>query len=303
MNDFGLTLTRYYNNIVNDYFSQAAMDYLLGNVTSQVFEEFEANMMTRDPAMSVGKVHQNAIDTSAKIVVSNQSEDLLGGWTLSSPQDLDTIRTFPFEEVVLLLTDAAVYAVRFDWNVEKVSSSERVDLGSMAGIVRGTYITSVVAAAHRDEARNVGFVIMYRPGKGNVARVNTRALSSAVDEQRSTEKPALSTDCNLEGKAGHHSSDSNSPQKILAFKALPARSSQANLEGGQEGTILGETELVQNICEEIRRAAFAGDAMSDQASDKASFIEERDIISLDQAKKSTGLLEQWGHSLKKLVWA
>ena len=302
MNDFGLTLTRYYNNIVNDYFSQAAIDYLLGNVTSQVFEEFEANMMTRDPAVSMGKVRQNAIDTSAKIVISNQSEDLLGGWTLSSPHDLDTIRTFPFEEVVLLLTDAAVYAVRFDWNVEKVSSFERVDLRSMTGIVRGTYITSIVAAAHTDEARNVGFIIKYRPGKGNIVRVNTRALNSTVDEGKETEEPAASTDCDLQGKAGHHSSDSKPPQKILAFKALPARSSQAKVEG-QEGTVLSEMELVQDICEEIQRAAFASDATDSRLPDKDSFVEERDIISLDQAKKSTGLLEQWGHSLKKLVWA
>ena len=39
INDLNLTLARYFNNIVNDYFSQAAIDFLLGNVTHQVFEE------------------------------------------------------------------------------------------------------------------------------------------------------------------------------------------------------------------------------------------------------------------------
>lgn len=133
LNDFGLTLSRYYNNIVNDYFSQAAIDFLLGNVTEQVFEEFEADMMSNDPAISMRKVRANAIDTSSKIVIAEQREDLMGGWTLLSPKEPNTVRTFPFEEAILLLTDAALYVVRFDWNLEKVSSFERVDLRSVAG--------------------------------------------------------------------------------------------------------------------------------------------------------------------------
>jgi hypothetical protein len=32
-------------------------------------------------------------------------------------------------------------------------------------------------------------------------------------------------------------------------------------------------------------------------------VEEKDIISASDAKKSTGYLEQLGYSLKKLVWA
>jgi len=32
-------------------------------------------------------------------------------------------------------------------------------------------------------------------------------------------------------------------------------------------------------------------------------VEDGAIISLEEARKSTGLIEQWGHSLKKMVWA
>ena len=154
INDLGLTLSRYYNNIVNDFFSQAAIDYLLGNVTAQVFEDFEENMMSRDPSMSMQKVRENAINTSAKIVIEDSSEDLLGAWTLLSPRDSNTVKTLPLEEVVLLVTDAALYKVCFDWFNEKVSSFERVDLRSISGIMRGTYITSVLTSAQADEARN-----------------------------------------------------------------------------------------------------------------------------------------------------
>lgn len=78
LNDLGLTLSRYYNNIVNDYFSQACIDYLLGNVSTHVFDEFATELQTTDPGISVQKIRQNAIDTSCKIVISSPSEEFLG---------------------------------------------------------------------------------------------------------------------------------------------------------------------------------------------------------------------------------
>ena len=154
INDLGLTLSRYYNNIVNDYFSQAAIDYLLGNVTSQVFEDFEERMMSRDPSMSMQKIRETAVSTSSTIVIEDSNEYLIGGWTLLSPRESNTVRTVPLEESVVLLTDTALYKVRFDWSNEKVSSFERVDLHSITGIIKGTYITSTLTSTQSDEGRN-----------------------------------------------------------------------------------------------------------------------------------------------------
>jgi hypothetical protein len=178
LNDFGLTLSRYYNNIVNDYFSQVTIDFLLGNVTDSVFEEFESSMVASDPGVSMKRVRQNAIDTSAKIVIADASEELAGGWTLATPHESNTLRSLPLEEVVLLLTDAAVYAVRFDWNTEKVSSFERIDLRSIRRMGQGVYITNTLSAAQTDPARNVGLVIRYRARAENTERVNTRSMST-----------------------------------------------------------------------------------------------------------------------------
>lgn len=266
LNDFGLTLSRYYNNIVNDYFSQAAIDYLLGNVTEQVFEDFEADMMSKDPAISMRKVRANAIDVSSKLVIAEQKEDLIGGWTLLSPQEPNTVRTFPFEEVVLLLTDAALYAVRFDWNLEKVSSFERIDLRSVAGIMYGTYITSTLTANQTDKTKNVGLVIKYRPGKEDVARVNTRSLStdpSKNDQGSNTSRTAAIT--NLFDPAESLSflsyrNTSKPPMKLLAFKALPAKSSLATVTAQSDaGGTISERDLISGICEDIRRAAYGDD--------------------------------------------
>lgn len=329
INDFGLTLSRYFNNIVNDYFLQAAVDYLLGNVTSQVFEEFEAEMMSGDPAMSITKVRANAIDTSLKIVIADQDEDFIGGWTLLSPQHENTIRTYPFEEVVLLLTQVALYTVRFDWNTEKVCAFERVELQSIFGIIRGSYITSTLAAGQMDEEKNVGFVIKYRPAKENIARINTRSLDNTIDkgEQCSSIEHAVDGAKESTMSSKNNSSGStfamfrgkdaaSSMLKILAFKALPARSSFAK-KGDQEmhdDGMMSEKELVRSICDEVEKAVTAirtldakgkGTATATKSDNRFSFleIEDGDIISLREAKKSTGLLELWGHSLKKLVWA
>ena len=289
INDLTLTLSRYFNNILSDYFLQVAIDYLLGNVNAQVFEEFETDMMSRDPGVSMEKVRANAIETSSKIVIADQSEDLIGGWTLLSPREPNTLKTLPFEEVVLLVTDVAIYRVNFDFNIEKVSSFERINLRSITGIVRGTYITSTLTAAQIDESRNIGLVMKYIPGREDIARVNTRSLSSDVglDDAK---------DADVEGVSGQSNREEIASLKILAFKALPARSSLASAVNEENGMI-SEKAVVNTICDEVQRAALGG------YSAVSGFLEDKDIISLQEARKNTGLLEQWGHSLKKMVWA
>lgn len=72
---------------LQDFFTQAAIDFLLGNVTEKVFTEFEANMMSSDPAVSMKRVRQNAIEISSKIVIADDNEELIGGWTVLSPRE------------------------------------------------------------------------------------------------------------------------------------------------------------------------------------------------------------------------
>ena len=317
LTDATISVTRLWSGIVNDFFSQAVIDYLLGNVTNQVFEDFEANMMSRDPAISMQKLRQNAIQESEKIVIEDQTEELIGGWTMLCPHDVNTVRTLPFEEAILLLTNAALYSVRFDWSMEKVRSFERVDVRSIAGIIVGTYITSTLENSQMDEQRNYGFVVKYRPGKADVARINTRSMSTAIpsktddsvkSEQGGETEDAKGVDLSaLASRAKERadlpqeseskeseSKDPDSELKILSFKALSSQSSLISADQPEDGLVLGERELVRNICEDIRRIVGL---------DRDGFIEDNDIISLVEARKSTGLLEQWGHSLKKLVWA
>ncbi|CAI9632919.1 domain containing protein [Alternaria burnsii] len=287
LTDFGLTLTRYYNNIVNDYFAQAVIDYLLGRATDTIFAEFEADMKSSDYFIDVRKVRQQAIERSAGIVIEDRDEDLVHGWTLSVPTAVNQVKTATFEEAVLLLTEKALYFCRLDWGTEKVREFERIPLENVQGLMRGVYITSTLAQRHTDADKNVGLIIRYRAAtQGELVRRNTRALDSgaANDEQRKD-------DAKKDQKQ-------DSAGRFLAFKALPPRSSVPSSPGD---TPENEGEVVKSVCDEIVR--IANDMKKGgRDEDRTLEVEEKDIINLTDARKTTGYLEQFEYSLKKLVW-
>jgi hypothetical protein len=105
-----------------------------------------------------------------------------------------------------------VYACRFDWNLEKVSSFERVSLEHVLGIKYGTYITSTLSASQADERKNVGFVVTYEAGANDITRVNTRSMSSLrtdadLLEGTSTTPPTSGTSENLPFHFEHSGSE------------------------------------------------------------------------------------------------
>jgi hypothetical protein len=298
LTDFGLTLTRYYNNIVNDYFTQALIDYLLGRATDTIFAEFEADMKSSDYFIDMRKVRQQAIDRSAGIVIEDKDEDLIHGWTLSVPTAVNQVKTPTFEEAVLLLTDKALYFCRLDWGTEKVREFERIQLENVQGLMRGVYVTSTLAQRHMDTDKNVGFVIRYKAeSSGGLVRRNTRALDSGADEQREQD-----------AKKQQKPADTG---RFLAFKALPPRSNISSSDAPE--TPDNEVELVKSVCEEIARVAnkaqgkwnvpdTAQEGLDYEGQHRQLAVEEKDIVSLADAKKTTGYLEQIEYSLKKLVW-
>ena len=292
LNDLGLTLTRYYNNIVNDYFAQAVIDFLLGNVSSKVFEDFENTMMSSDPGISISKIRETAIDTCSKIVVQDSSEDLIQGWTMLSPAQPNTLRSLPFEERVVLLTDAAIYYCKFDWNTEKVAAFEKIDLRSVTRIKYGTYITSTLTPQEIDDTTNAGLVISYKPGKGSTIRVNTRSLQSAIPEGPHEVDGGTGV---LSWLKPHEASG----ERMLALKVI-GRSAEDS--GKNTRTPL---QLAEDIASEVQRAALAGVPVVNAAGEGKGtdgIVVQGTIISLAEARQRTSYLEYAQHSLKKLVW-
>ena len=258
LTDFGLTMTRFFTNIISDFFTQATIDFLLGNVTSRVFSDFEAEMATHDPRISMRRIRANAVEIAAKIVVADEDERVQGGWTFLTPNSERNLRNATTEKV-LLLTDRALYLCAFDWPLEKVSAFERVPVEDVTAISAGAYITATLSAGQIDPERNAGFVVSYEPSeKREVIRVNTRAMTNSFEKEAPKEG----------AKGG---------VKRWVFKAMRQ----------EEGT---ERECVQRVVGEVGRVC-------------GKEVAEEDVLGLEEARKGTGLWEQWGYAVKKLVWA
>jgi hypothetical protein len=282
-------MTRYYNNMFNDYFSQAVIDFLLGNVSGKVFADFETNMMSADPGISVEKIREQAIETCRKIVIQAPDEDLIHAWPMLTPAQPNTLRTLPFEESVLLLTDSAIYSCRFDWTTEKVLAYEKIDLRAITSIHYGTYITSTFTERQMDEAENVGIAILYTPGKESFMRVNTRSLSNSVEEDTTPQKAGK--DDLSSGISSWLGSRAQPSTQTMALKLVSNDTAQQTDAGNANHSLLNSA---QQICEDIQRAI--------SAERNLKMVEKTDIISLEEARKRVGYLEQLSHSIKKFVW-
>ncbi|KAJ2903030.1 hypothetical protein MKZ38_010536 [Zalerion maritima] len=315
LTDVGLSLTRFYNGIVNDDFSQAAIDFLLGNVTSLVFEEFEASLKTKDPAISMEKMREQAIDMCQR-QLAGEGEDFISGWTLLAPEpnSYSPVSSTPLEEVVLMVTDAALYICRFDWKMDKISSFERVDLAHIVGIRTGTYISSTLTAKQMDEAGNVGLVIEYKPGKNDVKRVNTRSLSSLPGTEEEgpnsshlspADRPEFTGPTGLAGLIAAAVSPSKPEIEDEETKKIPLKAPYSQSSAAKDAPIvsLTENELVETICAEIERLAIKSGGGREGRNPHKGFLTKADIVSLSDAKKSMGVFDQLGYSIKKLLWA
>jgi phosphatidylinositol 4-phosphatase len=93
-----------YTSTFSDWFSQAVIDYTLGNRTISVFSEFLNKLQSSDPRdlIRLGKIRAEAIGDSVSRCLS-EGERLLKGWTLFAPEELNVRIGDKFEEKVLLL--------------------------------------------------------------------------------------------------------------------------------------------------------------------------------------------------------
>lgn len=322
--DAGLSITRFYSGIVNDYFSQTSIDFLLGNVDSQVFDEFATNLMSADPAVSVSRTRQRGIEISYKLAVADQSEELVGGWAFLTPKEPNTVRASAaeMEEAVLLLTDVALYLCRLDWGMEKVRGFERVDLRHVKSLKWGTYITDTLTKKQTDERTNVGLVIRYIKGNEDIMRVNTRSLDTlaALEEvdagtESDTSKTSKksTTPAKPPTRSKTNKPKSTPEERVIALKSLPSKTSSARsaTEGQRSMT---ESQQAESVAEAIGRvvAEVRGEfGKGDGEGKEKGGLEEGDeelvqngsIITSREAQNVTSLLDMIGWRVKKLVWA
>ncbi|PPQ63259.1 hypothetical protein CVT24_006784 [Panaeolus cyanescens] len=180
LNDGVNSLARMYTATFGDWFSQAVIDFMLGNRTITVFSEFLLKLKSTDPRdlIRLSRIRAEAISTSVSRVLP-EGERLLSGWTLFSPEELNTKVGLKFEEKVLLLSAKAIYIVSYDYTLEKVKLYTRVPLGDIVSISKGAYILSPLEESSCDPEQNTGFVITWL-SSNQESRVTSYSVRNSI---------------------------------------------------------------------------------------------------------------------------
>ncbi|KAF4615242.1 hypothetical protein D9613_002633 [Agrocybe pediades] len=211
LNDGVNSLARMYTSTFSDWFSQAVIDFMLGNRTISVFSEFLLKLKATDPRdlIRLSKIRQEAVGEAVARVLP-EGERLLNGWTLFAPEELGVkipVRVSAggglgggFEEKVLLLSAKALYIVSYDYTLEKVKSYTRVPLEDIVSITKGAYIISPLEESSRDPEENAGFVVTWS-SSNQESRVTSYSVRNSVvpgvDLSQATQTPPGSPGFNI----------------------------------------------------------------------------------------------------------
>ncbi|CBQ72258.1 conserved hypothetical protein [Sporisorium reilianum SRZ2] len=199
INDATNSVYRMVQGAVTDFFRQTVLDFTYGSIGLHGLERYYDDLNSRDPSESIrlARVRASAIESCRREVVP-ESEELLGGWTLCSPLQANTVQALKLEEKVALLTPKALYVCSYDFGSEKLNEFTKVLVGDIVGIQQGLYVTSPNESSHPED--NWGFVVTYL---NSISRSNTTASIKNI----STTTAASTT-------------AAESTQRIFAFRAI-----------------------------------------------------------------------------------
>ncbi|KAF7294817.1 hypothetical protein MIND_01019600 [Mycena indigotica] len=334
LNDGVNSLARMYTSTFSDWFSQAVIDFMLGNRTVSVFSEFLLKLQSSDPRdlIRLSKIRAEAISTSVARVLG-EGERLLSGWTLFAPEELNVKIGDKFEEKVLLLTATALYIISYDYTLEKVKMYTRVPLGDITRISKGAYILSPLEEASRDAAQNAGFVVTWASANQTTRitsysvrnsietvssnRVTIKSLSAAATSSLGRLPATLgrsatnSVTARLQSLALNGGDPGNARTAYAAFKVLPidpARTRRASSSAGgyvdsaEELSGAGSCrEAADLIVDAIRRACedLGNDGRPGHA---GGLVDEEDVVGLAEAQRMTSMYSKLEYGMKRLLW-
>ncbi|KAL1944714.1 hypothetical protein VTO73DRAFT_3144 [Trametes versicolor] len=317
LNDGVNSLARMYSSTFADWFSQAVIDYILGNRTTSVFSEFLNKLQSTDPRelIRISKIRADAIATCVSRVLP-EGERLLSGWTLFAPEELNAKMGDKFEEKVLLLSAKALYIISYDYTLEKVKMYTRVPLGDIIGITKGAYILSPLEEASRDPLQNAGFVVSWHNSLDQDTRVTSYSIRNSLDLTTPPTSPSSATFSRLSMTAPRKStlplsrilSNAAAPvagqeTAFAAFKALPVDPARARRESGSFIQTADELANAKNCKEAVDMIVDAvRQACKDIGNDHHEFVTEADVVSLAEAQRMTSVYAKMEYGVKRLLW-
>ncbi|KAI0695707.1 SacI homology domain-containing protein [Cytidiella melzeri] len=325
LNDGVNSLARMYTSTFGDWFSQAVIDYMLGNRTISVFSEFLNKLQSSDPRdlIRISKIRAEAIADCVSRVLS-EGESLLSGWTLVAPKDVNVKMSDKFEEKVLLLSVHALYIISYDYNLEKVKMYTRVPLGDITEITKGPYILSPLEEGSRDPLQNAGFIVSWRNSRQDT-RVTSYSIGNSVDVVSPNASPGLpgsprSPYIPLVSSSPPRQSTfknaklsrilSNAAAPVLmndvtfaAFKALPIDPARGRRENGSfyepADELTGATSCKQAV--DLMVDAIAR-ACEEAGGARGEFVKTGDVVSLQEAQRMTSVYAKMEYGVKRLLW-
>lgn len=155
INDATNSVYRMVQGAVTDFFRQTVLDFTYGSIGLQGLEKYYDDLNSRDPSESIrlARIRASAIESCQSQVVP-ESELLIGGWTLCSPLQANTVQALKLEEKVVLLTAKALYACSYDFGSEKLNEFTKVLVGDIIGIQQGKsawrHLVLLLPSSHTD---------------------------------------------------------------------------------------------------------------------------------------------------------
>ncbi|GAA5900530.1 uncharacterized protein JCM6883_002873 [Sporobolomyces salmoneus] len=331
LNDASNSIVRLGNSVVTDFFKQASLDYITG-VNRYAFEEFSERLETSDPReiLRLAQIRQEAIETSTQEVLL-EGEEKLGGWTLISPSEVDTVRPGKggkFEEKVLLLTNKAVYVVQYEFTLQKVVSSVRIPTGSILSLQTGAYILSSLDSSTSNPTENYGFILRYAASDAT-EKIRTYTLKTqSPQKERKESITAKNVGSRLSASMGLKplrlpgsipSTPSKSPtptpgpdeeeSHFFAFKALRRDAIKVSSATGTSQIIEsrggdGEDGEKRKTAKDVVRVIV--DKLKEEGEKigvvDEDWIKEKDIISVAESKAQTPLVDRLSHAVYRAIW-
>ena len=216
------------------------------------------------------------VETSSARVLE-EDEKRIAGWTLLSPEDRNIRLSAKLQEKVLLMTNAALYVVSFNYSLEMVVGFTRVPLTSITSIQKGSYILSPLQEASRDPAENAGFILnfssMHEDTRYSTYSIRNRAGHGLSNPTASPSVPDLPVD-------QHHPLPTSLDTEFFAFKVLPREFAVH----GPSGVIDSEEEDAASTNETCRQVAdrivkrIRDQSQRVHPGMKDDFVVEKDVV-------------------------
>ncbi|CAO1634800.1 unnamed protein product [Parajaminaea phylloscopi] len=310
-NDATASVYRMVQGAVTDFWRQTVISFTYGELTLKGLEKFSDELQTVDPSNEtrLARVRAAAIETCTALVLAD-SESVIGAWTLFAPLAPNTVQSDKLEEKIVLLTSRALYICAYDFTAEKVSEYSRILLGDIVGLQKGQYVISPKEGFQPEQ--HWGLIVSYL---NESTRVNVRSVKNVPAQTQDSRQPHY-----MAFKAVSHefAGTLEREQTVLAPRPPHSRLDKSDgtatmrstvtleslLDYGNDETLTSKriVEAVVTMLLEECAAAGAYDPATDGQEGTTSFVQEKSIQSLTDAKAHAPLFAGLLDGLKRRVW-